>query len=112
MLRVAELVRLLMILACVLPFPAARQVVLVCAPGVPLAPGSEREAPGGEEDDERSTADARLSSQQSARRTARPPAGCLPPGHVSHPTHRARAGLPAPAPLDPFRNGLGTHYRC
>jgi hypothetical protein len=113
MLRATAIVRLLMILACVLPFPSARQVVTACAPGVPLAPVSEREAPGGE-DDERSTSDdeERLSTQHSVRRHARHQVGCLPPAHVSHPSHRIPSWLSPPAPLDPFCNGLGTPYRC
>ena len=116
MVRVGVIVRFLMLLACLVPFTSSRQAQGALAPYVPVAPlAPEREAPApaGEEDDERET-DGKERLAAPARH--RPPARDLVARlSASHPTSDARASRVRTTPaflVDPFRNGLGTHYRC
>jgi hypothetical protein len=114
MTRLGATLRLLAILLCLVPFTSARQAVGKGAPPASAAgPGSESPAPAGEEDDEREAAGAkeRLVSQPRHRPPLGGRSGTLPllrPARAS-PAH----GRPAsPFDADPFRNGLGSPYRC
>ncbi len=83
-------------------------------PLVPLAPVSEAPAPVNEEDDERETAGGkeRLSAQSRYRPPVRIQIGSLPPAHHTRPLPASPNPITSPFDADPFRNGLGTSYRC
>ena len=110
--RVGAIVRVLMLAACLVPFTNTRQAAGALAPFVPLAPAAPvTEAPGGEEDDEReSDPSERLTTEARHRPPVRERTDVLPPARAFHLPPRARTAPPVPA--DPFRNGLGTPYRC
>ena len=110
--RLGAIVRFLMLAACLVPFTNTRQAVGAFAPLVPLAPAAPAsEAPVGGEDDERETdVKGRLATAGRHRPPARELTGTLPPAHALNLPSRVRPTPPVPA--DPFRNGLGTPYRC
>lgn len=112
------ILRLLLAVGSVLCFAAPRQ--LAQGFGVPPAPftGQLPTAPPNEEDESGREGGAKEAAKESAadprhgRRTDRPPprAGFLPADR----DRRARPHSPVayPSRADPFRNGLGTPYRC
>lgn len=116
MTRIGAILRLLAILLCLVPFTSARQARMAFAPPLPLipvAPENETPAPDSEEDDEREAADARerLLTRSHHRPTAGHPIDVLPLPRASHaPAAPERPASPRAA--DPFRNGLGSPYRC
>ena len=116
MLRLGAIVRLLMLAACLLPFASARQAAAALAPVVPLAPVAppgESPPPPSEEDDERETdAKERPSAQAKHRPPVRELIDRLPPAHAARPTSAPRIRTTPPVAADPFRNGLGSPYRC
>jgi hypothetical protein len=111
-----RLVRLLMLLACLVPFTSTRQAVAAFAlptpAELPITPAPDPRQQ--EEENEREEADGKEPARGSGRAEHHPP----PPHHTRprRPTTRRthallnRADIPYPA--DPFRNGLGTPYRC
>lgn len=116
MVRIEAIARILMILLCLVPFTSARQVsgvIAPCAPLAPLAPVNEAPAPVSEEDDERES--AKIKERIALHARQRPPAwqhNRLPP--LAHARHHCSAHpfLTSHFDADPFRNGLGTPYRC
>lgn len=113
MTRLGVILRLVMLALCLVPFTSPRQASAAFAPtpAGPVAP----EAPGQEEDggreEEVDAGKGRVAESRAARRTllVRSVTRLLPaqlPGHFSVCIARS------PAPLDPFRNGLGSPYRC
>jgi hypothetical protein len=118
--RLELLIQVLMLVVCLVPFTSTRQAAIVCAPLLPPAPiepmGNSEPIQGQPEDDiEREEqndgkAKTRLSHQRWGQE-ADPPrcSHRLSPGR-STPHHLGLA--PALASPDPFRNGLGTPYRC
>jgi hypothetical protein len=112
MTRLGFIVQLFMIAACLVPFTSTRQVgaLLALAPTAPaqnapapLEDDSERSEQKGREQDRssRPRLDPRAGSNRHLRALlpALGPCRCLKP-------------LPGPAPVDHFRNGLGSPYRC
>lgn len=117
MLRVGAIVRLLMLLAALAPFTSERQAQAALAPYVPLAPlapVNEAPAPVNEEDDERETAGGkeRLSAHSRHRPPARHLVAQLSASHPRPDSRRSSVRSTPAFPVDPFRNGLGTPYRC
>jgi hypothetical protein len=115
MIRAGRLIRLLMLVVCLLPFGNTRQAAAAIAPLAPV--GSPAPAQGQEEEDD-SEREPQAAGKAKQRVThhrvgqeADPPTliDRLPPvTSVARPDP-----IPAvPADPDPFRNGLGTHYRC
>lgn len=102
-----------MILLCLVPFSSARQAAGIFSPGAPLSPVNEAPAPVNEEDDERETADAkeRIVSQSRHRLAGPTGIGLLPLASNRH-VPLLRHLPTSPSASDPFRNGLGTPYRC
>jgi len=106
-------VRFLMLAACLVPFTSIRQVgaILALKPAVPTqtAPLSQEddtereEQPGSRERASHLRLDGPLPDQQLLSVLA----PVLTPDSSD-----SRSARPAPAPLDPFRNGLGSPYRC
>ncbi|MBN9122970.1 MAG: hypothetical protein J0I06_28170 [Planctomycetes bacterium] len=114
MVRVGAIVRFLMLAVCLVPFTSARQALAALAPHVPLTPGcpvNEVPAPVNEEDDERETdGKERLAAAAKTQPATREQIGSML--RVSHPFRRLTARTTPPIPADPFRNGLGSPYRC
>jgi hypothetical protein len=116
MVRISFFARCLMAFLCMVPFTSARQTGLALAPCIPLgpvAPANQAPAPV-EEDDERTSAEAkeRLAAVARQRAPFRHQIGTMPSAHrcgalVNSPTHLRSASAD-----DPFRNGLGCPYRC
>ena len=103
-----------MLAVCLVPFTSTRQAACALAPYVPLAPGApanEAPAPVNEEDDERETSKERLTAPAKHRPAAREQIARLSRAHASHSRH-ASCGFRTPRAADPFRNGLGSPYRC
>jgi hypothetical protein len=110
--------RLVMVAACVLPLLSPRQVAAAFAfLPVSAAPlGHLPAAPVNEEDEnERGSSEERTADPRGERRPDRPRLAedrfaIVYPAR----TPSARAPLPPSRPTaeDPFRNGLGSHYRC
>jgi hypothetical protein len=106
-------VRLLMLAACLVPFTNIRQVgaILALKSVVPTqtAPMSQEddsereEQPSGRE----RAAHLRVEGQSLDEQLLY----VLPP-ILTAGSSVARSARPAPSPLDPFRNGLGSPYRC
>lgn len=116
MVRFGAIVRFLMLVVCLVPFTSTRQVEIALAPYVPLAPVlpvSEAPSPVNEEDDERETdGKERLAAQAKHRPPVREQIGSLPGPHTAHPSHPSPVRTTPPVAADPFRNGLGSPYRC
>ena len=111
--RFGAIVRFLMLAGCLVPFTNTRQAAGAFAPMVPLAPGTATEAPGGEEDDERETdAKDHLTAPSRHRPPVRELTDVLPPCCNAHLNSPSRVRATPPVAADPFRNGLGTPYRC
>ena len=112
--RVGAIVCFLMLAACLVPFTNTRQAAGALAPFVPLAPATPAsEAAGGEEDDAREAdAKERLGAQAKHRPLVRELIDTLPPAHAAHLPFTSRVRATPPVAADPFRNGLGTPYRC
>ena len=112
MTRVGAIVRLLMLLACAVPFTSARQAWAATNPRAantaptPFIPIQE------EEDTEREES---AGGKEKARTS---PPSRHPRAVRSQPLHPGRAPkllavvTSCPAPADPFRNGLGCPFRC
>lgn len=112
MTRFGFIVRLFMFSACLVPFTSTRQAeaLLALAPTAPI-----QTAPAPQEDDSERVEQAGREKE----RTTRPRLGLLS-GNDRAPhlvplaprfKHRLKA-IAGPAPLDHFRNGLGSPYRC
>jgi hypothetical protein len=117
MAQFGAIVRCLMVLLCLVPFLSAQQMSQAFAhslPSAPLVPLSEAPAPVNEEDDERATeVKERLAAQSRHRAPLRHQIGSLPRAHVAcHSPRSSDSRLPSPSDPDPFRNGLGSPYRC
>jgi hypothetical protein len=118
MTRLCATVRLLMVAACLVPFTSARQVEGALAPVIPLAPSpptNEAPAPVREEDENQRETDGkeRLQASQAQRRTPiREQIASPPSAHASHRTRFSEVQVSPPVPVDHFRNGLGSPYRC
>ena len=106
------IVRLIMLTACLVPFTNIRQVgaILALKPVAPTqtAPVSQEddsereEQPGGRERAAHPRLERQLPDEQLLY--------VLPP--VLAMAAAGRVARSAPTPLDPFRNGLGSPYRC
>jgi hypothetical protein len=101
--RTRVIVRFLVVLLCAAPLAGAQQAAAALAP--------PDQTPVGEEDDERETG---AKEHAPAPTKHRPPARACPnrllPPSPSPLSSRARTTPPVAA--DPFRNGLGSPYRC
>jgi hypothetical protein len=116
--RVAVFVRWLMLLACLVPFTSPRQASAALAPSpnapvVPAAPVSS----GEEDETERAENERSEEGSQAKARAAQHRADRLPAPFVriAFPTTApvcALTSVTCPSPADPFRNGLGSPYRC
>ena len=116
MAHAGAIIRVLMLLLCVVPFASARQAGSAFAPilpRLPLAPVSGAPAPV-EEEDERETSERqeRLHANSRQRAFSRTWVGnqLIKRHPLSAPQVSARPAAPFDA--DPFRNGLGSPYRC
>ena len=115
MASVGAIVRFLMLAACLVPFTSARQAMGTLAPHVPLTPGgptNETPAPVSEDDERATDAKERLAAQSKHRVAARIQVASLPRAHAAHPSRLSSVCTTPPVAADPFRNGLGTPYRC
>src|SRR5262249_58011673 len=110
--QLTQLLRLLVVVGCVLPFAGPRALAAASSLAqlsAPVAPSNEEDEGEREESDGKRVADPRLDrrpdhSPPTADRLHRP--------HVhqhSIPAPQSRSG---PAFDDPFCNGLGSPYRC
>lgn len=118
MLRFGAIVRFLMLAVCLVPFTSAQQAAGALAPLVPVvpAPVGDAPAPVGEEDEERETEDGKggregHAAQHQHRAPVRELIDRLPPAHAFG-SHLTSTRTTPPVTADPFRNGLGTPYRC
>lgn len=111
---VGAIVRLLMFVACLVPCTSQRQDVGLFAPYVlPTAVPITTETPAGGEDDERAGSEKERLAASSRHRFASGKSGdFLPLDFATHPARFACIRATPPVAADPFRNGLGTHYRC
>ena len=116
MVRFGAIVRFLMLAVCLVPFTSARQAAAALAPYVPAAPGgplNEAPVPVSEEDDERETGSKeRLAAQAKHRPATRERVGSSTGAHTAHPSRLSPVCTKPPVAVDPFRNGLGSPYRC
>jgi hypothetical protein len=115
MVRFGAFVRFLMLIACLVPFTSTRQALALApfVPLTPLAPTNEAPTPAPEEDDERETdGKERFPAQAKYRLPIRELIDQLPQTHASHRRFPPRARTTPPVAADPFRNGLGSPYRC
>ena len=115
MLRLGAIFRTFMLLACLVPFTSSQQAAGALAPILPIVPAGDDApvVPVREEDDERETdGKERVSSQSRHYPPLRELIARLAPAHTSNRPHSARVCAVPPVPEDPFRNGLGTPYRC
>lgn len=105
-----------MLAVCLVPFTSARQAAAALAPYVPVAPGgpvNEAPAPVNEEDDERETAGKeRLAAQAKHRPATHERIRNSTGTHTAHPSRLSPVRTTPPGAVDPFRNGLGSPYRC
>ncbi len=106
--------RTFMLIACLVPFTSAQQAAGALAPILPVVPvGNAPVAPVNEEDDEREVdGKERVSSPSRHYSPVREPVERFAPAHASNRSHLTRARAVPPVSEDPFRNGLGTPYRC
>ena len=115
MASVGAIVRFLMLAVCLMPFTSIRQAAGALAPHVPLTlggPVNEAPAPVSEEDDERETdGKQRPTAPAKHRPAAREQTASLPRVHTAL-TSRPSCERRTPRAADPFRNGLGSPYRC
>jgi hypothetical protein len=115
MTRIGTTLRILAILLCLVPFTSARQAsgAFAPCPAATPSPGNETPAPPAEEEDERETASAkeRLLAHSRHRPLARQQIDMLPLPRASH-APPAPQRPTSPCDADPFRNGLGSPYRC
>lgn len=107
-------IRCLMLAAVLVPFTNTQQLELALLTGTPTPTQNsslpvqkedetEREGKGGKENTRLSTARTNPNSETLRISVHFPPIASAPP----------RSSIPsAPAPHDPFRNGLGSPYRC
>lgn len=115
--RYAALARLLLLVVCLVPFTSTRQAAVACAPVFPRAPAVPADAPAtvNEEEDERGNeteTDGKERLADPARHRVPPrDAARIPIVHAGH-TSALVLCARSPALADPFRNGLGTPYRC
>ena len=111
--RFGAIVRFLMILLCAVPFTSVQQAGIALAPGVPFAPSGQAptSAPTNEEDDERESAGSSRLCDPAKRPLVRERTDCLSAVHTSHLFLLPPRTTP-PVAADPFRNGLGSPYRC
>jgi hypothetical protein len=112
MFRIEFIFQLLMIAACLVPFTSTRQAgaLLALAPTTPL-----QNAPAPQEDDSERSEQAGREKDRSSRPRPNLRSCSVQILHVLPPApaqNRPVKALPAPAPLDHFRNGLGSPYRC
>jgi hypothetical protein len=100
--------RLLLAAACVLPFTGVSAAAAFLAP----TPGSTAPVvPVGEEDErEKDEAAKGAAAQERQARATRP--GYRPLRPVPRPVSGPTSGPSRPTAADPFRNGLGTPFRC
>ncbi len=115
MLRVGAIVRVLMLAACLVPFTNTRQAETVLAPVVPISPGgpvNEAPVPVNEDDERETDGKERLTAQTKHRHAVREPSGQGPQVHAAHSSRPYSVRTTPPVAVDPFRNGLGTPYRC
>jgi hypothetical protein len=106
-----RLLRLLVVVGCVLPFASPRVAAGSAAPlpiPVPSAPTNEDDENQREETAEEQTADPRLVRLPNPL----PPAADRLARLSVHSPLRPTAARAGPTSEDPFRNGLGTPYRC
>ena len=106
--------RLLVAVGCLVPFSGARAIAsaLGFAPPATALVGQHPSTPGNEEEETERAESAKEAISRTDRRSDRPDS----PGRVFTVTPFGKPlavhPIPCPAPLDPFRNGLGSPYRC
>jgi len=97
------------------PFTSAQQAGIALAPSVPFAPVGQTptSAPTNEEDDERESAgSSRLSDPTKHRPPVRQRIAYTSAARASHLPFLPHPRTTPPVAADPFRNGLGSPYRC
>jgi hypothetical protein len=117
MLRVSVFIRCLMVFLCLVPFASARQMgaaLAPCLPLTPLAASNESPPPASEEDDEREGAEGkeRLAAPSRHRLPDQWRLGLAPLARDFCSPATSRPHPSSPFDTDPFRNGLGSPYRC
>ncbi|VTS01893.1 unnamed protein product [Gemmata massiliana] len=114
MLRLGAIFRTFMLIVCLVPFTSAQQAAGALAPILPVVPvGGLPVTPVNEEDDEREVdGKERVSSPSRHYSPVREPVERFTPGHTPYRSHLTRVRAVPPVSEDPFRNGLGTPYRC
>ena len=104
-----------MLCACLVPFTSTQRAACALAPHVPLTPGgpvNEAPAPVNEDDERETDGKERLTAHAKHRPAIRTQVGSLPSAHASHPSRLSSVRTTPPIAADPFRNGLGSPYRC
>lgn len=106
MVRLGLVVRLLMVVACLVPFASPRPASAGVPTPVPAAPI------GGQEDD--TEREEEVAAEEALRTPHQPlPSRASAVSRLDAPAQRPTTSpVRAPAPVDPFRNGLGSPYRC
>lgn len=115
--------RLLVLAVCLVPFTSSQQARGALAPFLPLTPVLTSEipvAPNNEEEEEREERGGREEANGKERQAplSRVPvldrefAVLLPSLRAPHRPHVTKPRTTPPVAADPFRNGLGTPYRC
>lgn len=112
MTQLGAIVRLIMLAACLVPFTNIRQVgaVLAFKPALPV-----QTAPQPQEDDserEEEVSKLRVSNLRLEKQLPDDQLLYTLPPILSLGPPAGWATCSAPSPLDPFRNGLGSPYRC
>jgi hypothetical protein len=103
--------RLVMVAVCVLPFASPRQVANAFGFPPPVFAQSPTTPVGEEEENER-TEDAKGRVGHQVQYRPAPPKLLDRLPQLPPTASRAASVRECPSPLDPFRNGLGSPYRC
>lgn len=114
MVRVGAIVRLLMLVACLVPFTSPRQASAAFAPSSAALPAPvESERPQEETDTQRLEEEVAVKAGVRAvqPRTDSPP-GSLTFAFPNLAPFSRLSAVSTPVRVDPFRNGLGSPYRC
>ena len=112
MTQLGAIVRLIMLAACLVPFTNIRQVgsLLAFKPSLPA-----QTAPLPQEDDserEEEVSKLRVSNVRPEKQLPDDRLLYMLPSVLNLGSPTGRVTPSAPSPLDPFRNGLGSPYRC
>jgi hypothetical protein len=116
MTRVGVFVRLLMLVACLVPFTSPRQAAAALAPTPPATPVPATPTPTPLQEEEDTEREEEAAGKDKARTSPPPthrPSVASAQALYAHPfTPPGTSSTSCPSPVDPFRNGLGCPFRC